>query len=203
MLGISFASITSGTGLPPQVGNDALSPSDTTLDDTTPDHNPQMTDPPSAPSPTLHEKESSQPSSTALEKPASDELRMIDSHQSRPAIYSLTDIEAKMVQQPTAPNKNLLYQLLPGLAPQPQPTSSQPPPTAPVDINSFFKKHQSQQTEQANHVPQPSIHKPNLTPEQERKQKEEDDTKVQRSKKVEIRTNTVLHIPPLRHLMMD
>lgn len=190
MLGISFASIISGTRPdPPQVGNEPLSPPDAALDDTTSDdHGPQTIDPPSVPvpAPTLHDKEPSQPTSPALDEPAPDELPMNESHQSRPTVYSLTDIEAKMVQQPTAPQKNLLYQLLPGLAPQQQPTSSQPPPTAPVDINSFFKKHQSQQTEQANHVSQPSIHKPNLTPEQERKQKEEDDTKVQHSENVEI-----------------
>jgi hypothetical protein len=128
---------------------------------------------------------------------------MNDSQQSRPAIYSLTDIEAKMIQQSTAPKKNLLYQLLPGLASQQQSTSSQPPPTEPVDINSFFKKHQSQRTEQVNHIPQPSIHKPNLTPEQERKQQEEDDTKVHYSKKVDNDTNAALYIYSLRLLMMD
>jgi hypothetical protein len=108
-----------------------------------------------------------------------------------------------MVQQPTAPKKNLLYQLLPGLAPQQRLTSSQSPPTKPVDINSFFKKHQSQQTEQADHLPQPSIHKPNLTPEQERKQQEEDDTKVHHSKKVNKGTNATLYIYSLSLLMMD
>ncbi|ORY99484.1 topoisomerase II-associated protein PAT1-domain-containing protein [Absidia repens] len=149
----------------------------------------------------------------------------------QPAVYSVADIEAGMGQQQRSPNKNLLYQLLPGLSQQQQqqqqssttlsfqnqsskqvpvdinsffqkhqqrqqqqPSTSRGPAGAattqqpPVDINSFFQKHHQQQQQQLQqaqsashasnaalqHTSTTTIHKPNMTTEQEIKQKEDD-----------------------------
>ncbi|KAI8342018.1 topoisomerase II-associated protein PAT1-domain-containing protein [Chlamydoabsidia padenii] len=159
--GLSFASILSGNASRVMDSTGINSEGNTHIE------NPQPNDPPA----TLPDKDQAQPSGATVQgQEINGQSQDATTENHHPIVYSLTDVEAK-IGQPQAPKKNLLYQLLPGLAPPPQ----TPVNHAPVDINSFFEKHQSKQQQHTRHMP--SIHKPNLTAEQELKQKEEDNGK--------------------------